>query len=42
MTELLIFCLFGASLFLVHIGAVVVWKIKTKSKKSVWELIGKF
>ena len=39
MVELIIFCVFGLSLMLLHLGFTVVYKIKTHSKKSVWELM---
>lgn len=39
MVELIIFCVFGLSLILLHLGCTVVYKIKTHSKKSVWELM---
>ena len=39
MAELIIFVIFAGALVLGYTGAVIAYKVKTHSKKSVWELM---
>ena len=36
MIELIIFCIVGFALILAHFAVAVWYKLRTKSKKSVW------
>ena len=42
MVELIVFCVFGFALLLTHAVYAIYYKIKTHSKKSVWDLMNKF
>jgi hypothetical protein len=39
MVELLIFCIFGVSLIVAHFSAAVAYKIRTKTKRSIWYIM---
>lgn len=39
MAELIIFCIVGFALILAHFAVAVWYKLRTKSKKSVWYIM---